>query len=271
MPIPHALAFRGAVPRGMSLPQLFTVEGLGLCAIKFAQNPQGKRVLTNELIGFQIADLLGLEHPPCGLVKVDSLCFPTGDGHLLVADIDGVEIPFLGGMHFYSQWLESSDQVIAEDLTLSGAVNTSMLAGVVLLDLLLHHWDREPRNTNLIVQRVGSRQRLKLIDLGLAFGSAAWFADDLQRITLPDLDAPLPYAQSPTMLLKMIQTDRDFAPYLERLPAITDAALSQMVSLLPVAWNVTDSDKLALLNLLSARVKALPSYLEQRLKKKVWW
>jgi hypothetical protein len=271
MPIPQAQLFQGAIARGMSLPQRFVIEGLGSCLVKFAQNPQGKRVLVNELIGFAIADLLEIEHPPCGAVRVDSITFPSEDGHLLVQDLDGVEIPFLGGTHFYSQWLENSDQVLLEDLQYANIANLSMLAGIVLLDLLLNHWDREPRNLNLILHREKARNRLKLIDLGLAFGSAAWFLEDLQNTDLPPLEQPLPYATIPTAFVRCIDATRDFNLYLGYLERVNQVAIEAILAQIPDPWLVTDLEKDSLLNFLLVRVAALPDYLEQRLTRKEWW
>jgi hypothetical protein len=183
VPYPKADSYLKPVGRGATFPQLFDVEGIGVCVVKFLQNPQGLRALTNEFIGFKIASLLDIDHPETGILDVGAEVLPDG-GVLKVHDEDDTYI-FKPGLHFYSRWLEPADQVIATDLSSFGmADNPEILAGVVLLDLLLNNWDRKPLNLNLLLHRQG-RHRLKLIDLSMAFGNANWTLGNLKDTDLP--------------------------------------------------------------------------------------
>jgi hypothetical protein len=264
------------LPRGATLPQLFVVEGLGLCVVKFLENPQGPRALPNELIGFGLANLLGLDHPPVGVVHIPDYCMPH-DGTLnFVEDTiyGGERFVFQPGLAFYSVWLDPKDEVLAEDTRgVSGAVNPEMLAGVVLLDLLLGNRDRKPRNSNLILHRERGRQRLKLIDLGMAFGSAVWELGDLQRPDLPPVTEPLPYSSPPMGLLNSVNPLTDFAPFLARLKLIDRAVVEEIVLRVPEQWGLDVRHRTALVNCILSRVAALPAYMETRLRSKTkkWW
>ena len=264
------------LPRGATLPQLFTVQDLGLCVVKFLENPQGPRGLPNELIGFELANLLGLEHPPVGVVNVPAYCLPH-DGQLDFVEYGiygGERFVFKAGLAFYSVWLDPKDEVVAEDIKgVSSAANPEMLAGVVLLDLLLGNKDRKPRNSNLILHRERGRQRLKLIDLGMAFGSAVWDLGDLQQSALPPITEPLPYSSPPIGLLDSVNPLTDFTPFLVKLASVDRPAVQAIVDRVPQPWGLNDQHRAALINYIVHRAQALPAYMKTRLssKTKKWW
>jgi hypothetical protein len=266
-----ALYHRGTVPGGASLPQFFEIEGVGLAAVKFLQNPQGPRVLANELIGFGLASLLGLEHPNVGIVEIETKILSGGS---LLVNVEGEQYLFEPGLHFYSQWLSDVDILNPLDLEKIGvSQNPDMLSGVVLLDLLLDNWDRKPTNINLLLTRERGRQRLKLIDLGLAFGGPLWTLGNLQPHPqfgyFPPLNEPLRY-KNLSLLLKTIKKE-DFTPYLSRLEYVTRASLETIIKGIPDAWEITSEERLGLLNCIMERAKGLPNYLAKRLEKEAWW
>lgn len=282
MSYPKTTIYLRPIPRGMTLPQRFMVEGVGQCAVKFLQNPQGPRALVNELVGFGVANLLGLEHPECGVVEVQEASLPEGgvlevvfeDENPITGQRTQRPLRFLPGPHFYSRWLEPVDEVFSTDLdTWGNVVNSSMMAGVVLLDLLLGNWDRKPKNTNLILHRESRRQHLKLIDLGMAFGSAVWVLGDLSNPNLPPLSEPLPYSYPPAGLLNSVNPDTDFPPYLARMKNLSDVALEKIVQGVPNEWNLSTVERKALIHYLKVKVQAVPGYLAQRMasRTKKWW
>ena len=257
-------------PYGQSLPQIFLVEGVGQCAVKFLQNPQGPRVLINELVSFGVASALGIEHPRVGIAEVDAIVLPS-DGVLNTFDRWGDPCMLEPGLHFYSQWLEPADRIEADDLKSSTVKNASMLAGVVLLDLLVNNWDRKRGNMNLLLHRESGGQRLKLIDMGMAFGGSLWTIGNLTDSSLPPVEEPLRYADELGDILAGINVQEAFDPYLRRLEILTRTRLQDIVQAVPDAWRITEEEREALLNYLFQRVQALPDYLSSRLGKDVWW
>ena len=247
--------------------------GLGLCAVKFQQNPQGPRMLINEWMGYNLAELLGIRHAPYGLVQVPADALPD-DGRLLIRDDDGDEVTLLPGVHFYSQWLSPADDLKPEDLGLAGMVaDVSMLAGVAVLDALLGQWDRKPLNPNLLIVREHGRSSLYLMDMGMAFGSAIWGLGNFRDVGLPDASAPLPYSMPPSQLFRPVRVPQDFEPYLDRVAGLTDADFQHLVGGLPDEWSVTVEERQALISYLSNRANALPGYFETRFGRsgQEWW
>ncbi|MEX2540572.1 MAG: hypothetical protein WD314_02155 [Trueperaceae bacterium] len=265
-----AEAYLGPCRFGQSRPQLFLVENIGKCAVKFQQNPQGERALTNELVGFGVAGALGIEHPRVGLVEVGADVLPH-DGGLFVQDDDGRQIRFQPGMHFYSQWLEPVNRVGPEDLLGMTVQNPHMFAGVVVLDTLLDNWDRKPANLNLLLHRERDRQYLKLIDLGMAFGGSLWTIGNFRDPSLLPLTVPLRYADVLPQYLSAIRVEQDFERYLPKLSNVTHEAVRALLDLVPDAWQITEEERSSLLRFIIQRVEALPRYFEQRLQKEVWW
>jgi hypothetical protein len=176
-------------------------------------------------------------------------------------------------LHFYSKWLDPKDEVFAEDLKgLRGAVNAGMLAGIVVLDLLLGNWDRKPLNSNLILHREKRQQKLKLIDLSVAFGSGIWEIQNLQDHNLPPIDATLPYSYLPKALLESVNQYTDFAPYLAKLKTLGRGRLEAIVKTVPGEWSLNVEERKALIDCLEARVNSIPPYLGKRLTRgKEWW
>lgn len=275
MAYPFAETHLRGIERGMTLPQLFMVNGIGKCLIKFQQNPQGNRVLTNELIGLSLAKHFGIDCPEYGIVKVDEFALPeTG---LTVTSPLYPDEPFLfkPGLQFYTRFLEpKTDLFFANDAKILGvAANPTVIAGIVVLDLLTANKDRSPMNPNLILHRENNRQHIKLIDMGSAFGSAVWTLGNLHDTTLPPLDTPLPYSYLPERLLETVQPLTDFAPYLAKLNDLNRNDFEQIVQGVPSEWEISATERTALVNYLEAKRLALPDYLNARINdtSKKWY
>jgi hypothetical protein len=267
MPYPSATTYLGNVPRGMTLPQLFMVEGVGKCLVKFQQNPQGDRVLINEWIGLRLAQLLGIDCPAFGIVDVDEFALPEGGLEVKSPLYPEDSFLFRAGLHFYCKLLEPiTDLHFTDDAAPLGiATNPEIMAGVVLLDLLIGNKDRTPSNPNLILHREANRQRVKLIDMSSAFGTANWVLGNLQQPSLPPLENPLPYSNLPKGLLETVQPLTDFPPFLAKLTALGVADFEEILSGIPPSWGLHNSERQALLNYLETKRLALPSYLDARL------
>lgn len=264
-----AETYHGPIGYGASLPQKFSVQDIGMCAVKFTQNTQGPRVPINEIVGFCIADLLGIKHPPVGIVEIPAIVLPD-DGILKVNDGKD-EFQYKSGLHFYSKWLDPSNRVILDDFKELTLKNPEMLAGVVLLDLLINNFDRKTGNMNLLLHREPSGHYLNLIDLSMAFGNAIWTLGNLHEDSLPSISERLPYSGNLDAILATIKLEDDFSPYIDRLKDLKVSVLEEIVYSLPKEWSINDTEKQALLEYILNRVKALPNYLEERFKKDEWW
>lgn len=260
---------------GASRPQRFILAEVGSALVKFNQNPQGHRVTVNEVIGYGLAELLGVQTPQGGLVEVPAGLLPH-DGVLNVPETTRFDaFTFLSGHHFYSKHLDTAtDRLAVRDLRGLRLDNPQDLAGAVVLDLLLNNWDRSPANLNMLLKHQGTRSVLILIDFGNAFGGGGlWELGNLVDPSLPPLDRRLPYGEGTGRYLAEIQNpSADFQPFLERLSEVTVQNLTRIIGFIPASWQLTEEEKTALLQYLSERARRLPEYLEQRLKRKEeWW
>ena len=272
--LPSTQFYLEPVGRGNSQPQKFVLtDGLGLCAVKFQQNPQGPRMLANEWIGYGLAEMLGIRHAPYGLVRVAAESLPDS-GRLLVKDDDGDEVSLLPGIHFYSQWLDSATDLTAADLKLAGLISDlGMLAGVAVLDMLVGHWDRKLGNPNLLMVRQSARASLYVMDMGMAFGSAIWGMGNLLWPALPAVAAPLPYSRPPDQLFSGVRALQYFEPYFDAVEALTEAQIRAMVEALPEEWGVNIQERDALIDFIFIRAKALPANFKARFSRagQEWW
>lgn len=269
-----ASAYLGDNKSGASRPQRFLIDGIGHALVKFVQSPQGPRLVVNELIGYSLAAALGIDCPQGGVVAIDATLLPHG-GKLELPETERFEAcTFEAGLHFYSQYLDSAtDRLVPADLRGLNMRNGGDFAGAVVLDLLLNNWDRGPANMNLLLHREGNMQHLKVIDFGHAFGGGGvWSIGNLSDPGLPPLTEPLPYAEALREYLTTIRNpERDFAPFVERLSQLDDTMLDGILTAIPNDWQLTASERSALLDYLSQRVRAIPDYLRERLKREVWW
>jgi hypothetical protein len=249
------------------LPQRFKLEGVGSAAVKFPGNPQGPKVLVNELVGFQVARALGLDCPDFGVTRVSEAVL--GGPVMMVKDSIGNEHPFEPGLHFYCQWLENANTLDPNDLSGISLHNPQVLAGIPVMDLLLDNWDRSPWNPNVLVWRDGTRHRLMLLDFGLAFGSALWRAEDLDRATFRGMDEPLYSAKLEPVFSKVRW--EDIGLHLERLKSLDRAAFASMVAAVPEVWLPDPAERDAMVRFLEVRSQGISEYLEARWRKAVWW
>ncbi len=252
---------------GSSLPQRFALEGVGTAAVKFVGNPQGLKMLVNELVGFQIARALNLDCPDFGIVAVSEIAL--GRPALALKDQVGNIWSLEPGLHFYCRWLENANTLDPNDLHGVFLHNPNVLSGIPVLDLLIDNWDRAPWNPNLLIWRDGEHHRLNLIDFGLSFNSALWRAEDLDRAELPPLDAPLYSPKLEPIFSRMKRGD--FQTHLKRLESLDRAAFDTIVASVPDAWLPDRTEREALVRFLERRAVSIPEYIEARWRKEVWW
>ena len=269
----EAKTYLGEFQFGASRPQKFIVDGMGQSLVKFRQSPQGPKLVTNEFVGYSVAGLLGLPVPDAGITHVDSTLLPN-DGTLILPETDRHDsCVFRPGQHFYSRFVEPSDRVSLGDLEGLRTKNVGDFAGVILLDLLLEHWDRHPSNLNLLLHRGKDGNQIVVIDFGHSFGGGElWEVGNLSGLNLPEISDALPYSDVLEPYLSSITNpQRAFDPFLERLSDVQKEDFAEILDDVPNEWELTEAERLALLDLLATRARQLPQYLEERFKKDVWW
>jgi len=140
---------------GGSMPAIAEADDGFLYVIKFRGAGQGPRALIAELIGGEIARLLGLRVPELVFASLDE-AFGRTEADEEIQDLLKFSVGLNLGLHYLSG-----------AITYDPAVNTideELASKIVWLDALLMNMDRTCRNTNMLIWH----KELWLIDHGAA-------------------------------------------------------------------------------------------------------
>lgn len=140
---------------GGSMPAIAEADDGFLYVIKFRGAGQGPRALIAELIGGEIARLLGLKVPELVFASLDE-AFGRTEADEEIQDLLKFSVGLNLGLHYLSG-----------AITYDPAVNTideELASKIVWLDALLMNMDRTCRNTNMLIWH----KDLWLIDHGAA-------------------------------------------------------------------------------------------------------
>lgn len=88
--------------RGGAQAQLMRCADGGYYVAKFQNNPQGVRILANELLTVRIAERLGLLTPPAGVVEVRQALIQNSDD--MVIQLGRGRAPYTAGAQFGSRY-----------------------------------------------------------------------------------------------------------------------------------------------------------------------
>jgi hypothetical protein len=167
--------------RGGSQPHLMRCSDGHYYVVKFANNPQGSRILANELIAGKLAKLLGLPSPETCLVEVREELIDLTPG--LAIKLHTRKILVEPGLAFGSQYAFHKN---GDGRRLRGLVdvpfrgiaeqveNLQDLLGILMFDKWTCNTDHRevvllPRWT-----RMGRRYRIMMIDNGFCFNAITW-------------------------------------------------------------------------------------------------
>jgi hypothetical protein len=210
-----------ALREGGSLPAIAEADDGFLYVIKFRGAGQGIRSLIAELIGGEIARVLGFKVPEIVFAHLDESfgrTEPDEEIQDLLKASTGVNI----GLHYLSGSV-SFDPIITP-------VDASTASQIVWLDSLLLNVDRTYRNTNILVWN----KEIWLIDHGAALymhhGSADWKLKPLRSFSQIRDHVLLPYAAS---LEEANQSLR---------AKLTGTHIRNILSWIPEAWLAADTN-----------------------------
>ena len=138
---------------GGSLPAIVKADDDFLYVIKFRGAGQGKRALVAELIGGELARLMGLRVPELVFMHLDD-SFSKTEPDEEIQDLLKFSVGLNLGLHYLSGSI-TYDPLVPE-------VDGLSASKVVLLDSMISNIDRTPKNTNLL----SWHRELWLIDHG---------------------------------------------------------------------------------------------------------
>ncbi len=182
-------------------------EDEGYYIVKFQNNPQGVRILVNELLGTRLAARLGLPTPPVTVVEVrEKLITYTED---LVMQLGRGRAPCKPGLQFGSRYPGLPAELAVYDFLpddhLSKVVNIADFCGMLVFD----KWTCNTNGRQAIFFRAPgeSHYQAQMIDQGFCFNAGDW--------SFPD--APLRGLYARHRVYESVRGIESFEPWLRRI------------------------------------------------------
>jgi len=203
--------------------------------VKFQNNPQGVKVLANELLGTKLAARLGLPVPATAVIEVrESLIEHTED---LVMELGRGRARCRAGLQFGSRYPGSPAETVVYDFLpdeqLREAVNLADFCGMLVFD----KWTCNTNGRQAIFFRAAgeSRYQARMIDQGFCFNAGEW--------NFPD--APLRGLYARHRVYEPVRGVESFEPWRARIETkMTENVLEEVSSEIPPEWYDFDPDAL---------------------------
>jgi hypothetical protein len=203
--------------------------------VKFQNNPQGARILANELLATRLATRIGLPTPPVAVVEVrEELIAHTDD---LVMQLGRGRAPCQAGLQFGSRYPGSPAETAVYDFLpdeqLREVENLGDFCGMLVFD----KWTCNTNGRQAIFFRMPgeSRYRALMIDNGFCFNASEW--------NFPD--APLRGIYARHRVYEQVGGIDAFEPWLTRVEERIDpAVVEEAASEIPPAWYESDAGAL---------------------------
>lgn len=200
---------------GGSLPAIAEADDEFLYVLKFRGAGQGVKALIAELLGGEIARVLGLKVPEIVFADLD-VAFGRAEPDEEIQDLLKASIGLNLALHYLSGAITFDPAVTA--------INPKLASQIVWLDCLITNVDRTARNTNMLMWH----KELWLID----HGAALYFHHSWQNW---EEQAKRPFVQVKDHVLlpfatKLEEVDAEFRSIL------TKEKIEAIVSLVPESW-----------------------------------
>ena len=205
---------------GGSLPAIAEADDGFLYVLKFRGAGQGVRALIAELIGCEIARILGLKVPEVVFANLDE-AFGRTEPDEEIQDLLKFSVGLNLALHYLSGAITYDPSVTT--------LNSRLASSIVWLDCLLTNVDRTVRNTNMLIWH----KELWLID----HGAALYFHHSWQNW---EEQARKPFFQVKDHVLLAQATELELVDN-EFKTILTSDRIQQVVSLIPDDWLVADS------------------------------
>ena len=200
---------------GGSLPALAEADDDFKYVLKFRGAGHGVKALIAELLGGEIARILGLKVPELVFANLDE-AFGRNEGDEEIQDLLKGSRGLNLALHFLSGSL-TFDPVVTE-------VDENLASKIVWFDAFTTNIDRTVKNTNMLIWH----KELWLIDHGATFYfHHSW--DNWEKTAI----SPFPYIKDHVLLpqASLVETIND-----EMISLLTDEKLREITNLIPSNW-----------------------------------
>ena len=220
--------------RGGAQAQMLRCDDGGYYIVKFQNNPQGLRILANELLAARITERLGLPTPPAAVVYVsEDLIANTED---MVVQLGRGRTRYKPGAQFGSRYPGSPAEVSVFDFlpdeSLRGVPNLPDFCGMLAFD----KWTCNTNGRQAIFFRRSESAAYEavMIDNGFCFNAGEW--------NFPD--APLRGLYTRHRVYESVRGMDAFEPWLARIDKLDSSALGDMAAEIPPEWYAGEYDAL---------------------------
>ncbi len=220
--------------RGGAQAHLMRCSSEEYYVVKFQNNPQGVRILANELLATRLAARIGLPTARAAVVEVrEGLIQLTED---LVIQLGRGRAPCAAGFQFGSRYPGSPADTVVYDFLpeeqLCEVLNLDAFRGILAFD----KWSCNTNGRQAIFFRSGSetRYQTQMIDHGFCFNAGEW--------SFPD--APLRGLYARHRVYGGVCGLESFEPWTSRIEKLDASALEEAASEIPPDWYGGDQDAL---------------------------
>lgn len=224
--------------RGGAQSQLMLGSDNRLWVVKFQNNPQGVRVLANELIATRLAEAIGLTVPKCDVIEVSAWLAENSSGLVVDAGRRGVE-RCAPGLQFGSQFVGGlmPGQVVdyLPEVQMSELRNRAEFAGMLLID----KWTSNSNGRQAVFERKPREKKYRAIfvDQGYCFNAESW--------NFPDI--PLRGVFARNSVYRAVTGWESFEPWLSRVENFAADALWAIAESVPPEWYGGDTRAIEML------------------------
>ncbi|MFF2879068.1 HipA family kinase [Gottfriedia sp. NPDC057991] len=215
-------------------------------AVKCKNNFHGTRELVNEYVVAKLGQLLNLPVVPFEIVNMSE------------KQIQQIPQKFSSqyqpGNQFASLFIDNCIGLAKKPPrpTINEVNNPHILAGILVFDYWVHDADRTKSNI-LLKRHPDGQYDIQMIDHGKCFpGGYKWNAETLQKSKKFKKDSIVHI-----WTVDMLNDLNIITSYIEKILALSDASIEEVIQDIPVDWNVSNEDKAALFNYLKDRKKTL--------------
>ena len=228
--------------RGGAQSHLMRCANDSYYVVKFQNNPQGTRVLANDLLGTRLAARVGLPVAGADVVHVDAELIARTDD--LAMQLGRRRETCVCGRQFGSRYPgDPADTVVYDflpDEQLREVENLDCFAGMMSFD----KWTCNTNGRQAIFYRAaparGERKQeaprlhAAMIDEGFCFNAGEW--------SFPD--APLRGIYNRQRVYENVRGMEAFEPWIERIAKVSEETLDEAASEIPPEWYGFDQDAL---------------------------
>ena len=219
--------------------------------VKTYNNDEGNKVLANEIIAYNIAKMMNMPIPQCGICVIDKY----------TEDIEGIIDSSKFGIGFYSKRLDKVTPIINNPMLLEKYVkNKSIFLNIIIFDHIIYNKDRH--KGNLLLSSIEKQNhKLFIIDHSHIFNiGALWDEYQLKRMISQDNFRSTEIMEynygTYEILLNVINVTKDNIVNTanEMIRNINFSELQKVINTLPTEWGITKNEKILLYEYIINRI-----------------